>query len=387
MILTQSLGGEIKDYITNLLGKDAVIVDANGICLSSPKLDDISKKVEVPAEAFSITQPKCFRVNKSDQLFIPLEYQKERVAYLLLNERIDGIEDYLPLIKSFAELLIQQYYEHNKPILDSTDQFIIKLLNNSNVSDYPLYESEAKVLGYDLSVKRMGIAIHLDGFWEKCLLSLDQPSFERDLVIKNAKKSIETAINGFFSKNNDIIIAYLGNDEFAVFKSVSDSDLENIKKFLSKSFKSIFEPLKNYRIHNISVGYGNAYSGVQGLISAFREADLSLELGQKLWGGDRSYYFEDLGLLTVLGEGNREKNLQFSNQILSRMRSEDLNKTLECFFDQNLNLTETAIKMGVHRNTIIYRLNQISKILGSDPRIFEQAMSIKIALLIQRLFR
>ncbi len=387
MLLNQTIGRKIKDYISSLLSKDVVITDVDGSCLSSPDIKEVGQRLKLPAEVNSLQTPQNLKYNGETKLFIPLEYQREKVAILIFSENGEKIKEYLPLIKSFAELIIQQYYENNKPVLDSTDQFVTKLLNNSSPSEYPIYESEAKVLGYDLSSLRLAIVIHLDGFWEKCLLSIDQPSFERDQVIKNAKKNIETAINSFFSKNNDIIIAYLGNDKFAVFKSVAQTDEEMMRKYLKKSYKSIFEPLKNYRIRNIAVGFGNAYSNISGLITAYREADLSLELGQKLWGEDKSYYFGDLGILTVLGEGNREKNIQFANQLLYRMRNEDLNKTLECFFDQNLNLTETALKMGVHRNTIIYRLNQISKILGADPRIFDQAMSIKIALLIQRLFK
>jgi len=387
MNLTSSLGGEIKDYISNLIGRESQIVDVNGVCITSPDHEDIGKQL-CSEKIQSLVDSKVIKKGEFNNLLIPLEYQNEVIAALILKDDNDPkTKEYLPLIKSFAELLIGQYYENNKPLLDSTDQFIIKLLNNAHSSEFPFYESEAKVLGYDLSNRRIGIVMHLDGFWEKCLLSTELPSFERDEVIKHAKKNIETAINGFFSRNNDIIIAYLGNDKFVVFKSVNETDEEEIKKFLKKSFASIFEPLKNYRIKNVSVGYGNAYEGIDGLISSYKEANLSLELGLKLWGPDKSYFFGDLGLLTVLGEGNREKNVQFSKQLLNRMKNDELSKTLDCFFNQNLNLTETAIEMGVHRNTIIYRLNKISKILGADPRVFEQAMSIKIALLIQKLFR
>lgn len=386
MQLSEKVSKEIKNYIMNLLGRDAFVVSMDGICLASPDPNQIGSKIELQKDAFKATDVTTVDVNKHQQVLIPLEYQRETIALLLLNEKMEKLNSYISLIKSFAELLIQQYYENNKPTLDTTDQFITKLVNNASKHDLPFYESEAKVLGYDLETKRVAIVIHLDGFWEKCLLSIDQPSFERDEVIKNAKRSIENTINGFFSRNNDVIIAYLGNDKFAVFKAVNDQDQVSIVKFLKKSYKSIFEPLKNYRIHSIAVGFGEAYSGIEGLITGFREADLSLELGQKLWGKDKGYYFGDLGILTILGEGNREKNVQFANQMLNCMHNEDLNKTLECFFDQNLNLTETAEELGVHRNTIIYRLNQISKILGADPRVFDQAMTIKIALLIRRLF-
>lgn len=386
MILTQSVGEEIKNYLVRLLGKEALIVNSEGICISSPNTREIGKKVDLPNDVYDASNVTSVEIGGVNQLVIPLEYDNERVAVLVLNEEREKIKDYLPLIKSFAELLISQYYENHKPILDSTDQFITKLLNNATPNEFPYYESEAKVLGYDLTVDRLAITVHLDGFWEKYLLSVDQPSFERDEVIKTAKKKIEDVVNGFFSRNNDIIIAYLGSDKFVIFKAVTHFDEDDIKKFLKKSYKAIFEPLKNYRIRNIAVGFGNPYSGVSGLVTAYKEADLSLELGRKLWGSEKSYYFGDLGLLTILGEGNREKNIQFADSLLRKMKNDDLSKTLEAFFDNNLNLTETAEQMGVHRNTVIYRLNQISKILGADPRIFEQAMSIKLALLIKRLF-
>ncbi|MCL5410988.1 MAG: hypothetical protein M1324_04025, partial [Patescibacteria group bacterium] len=308
MQLSEKVSKEIKNYIMNLLGKDAFVVSMDGVCLASPDPNQIGNKIALPKDAYEIAEARTINFDGEKLVLIPLEYQREKIALLLLNEKIENLSNYLSLIKSFAELLIQQYYENNKPTFDTTDQFITKLVNNANKQDMPFYESEAKVLGYDLNTKRIAVVIHLDGFWEKCLLSIDQPSFERDEVIKNAKKSIEGAINGFFSRNNDVIIAYLGSDKFAVFKAVSDQDKDSIVKFLKKSYKSIFEPLKNYRIHSIAVGFGEAYSGIDGLVTGFREADLSLELGQKLWGKDRGYYFGDLGILTILGEGNREKN-------------------------------------------------------------------------------
>ncbi len=384
MLINYQLGEEIRDYIKNVLSKETMVLDSEGTCIAATKSEHNGEKIDLN-DVGTREDHYIKKLDGKEQVVIPLKYQGEAVAYLVIGDKQKALE-YTSLIKSFAELLISQYFENNKPNMDTTDQFVVKLLFNATPNDLPFYQSEAKILGYDLNSKRIAIVVHLRGFWEDSLLSINQPSFERDEVIKNTKRKIETAVNGFFSKNNDIIIAYLGNDKFVVFKAVDEGDEENIKKFLSRSFKSIFEPLQGFKIHSVSVGYSNAYKSITGLISSFREADLSLELGQKLWGDNKSYYFGDLGILSLLGEGDRSKNLQFANKMLGRMKNEDLCKTLECFFDHNLNLTETAEKMSVHRNTVIYRLNQISKILGADPRVFEQAMSIKIALLIKRLF-
>lgn len=384
MQLSQGLAQEIRTYIKNLVNKDVVIVNRDGTCISSPDEKEIGGEMKLPQDAFQITDLKLIPLNGSEQLLIPLRYQAETVAALVLDDTSSEVKNYVPLIKSFAELLVQQYLAVNKPVLDSTDQFITKLLLHANASEFPFYETEAKVLGYNFDVRRIAIVIHLENFWERCLAS-DQASFEREDVIKDWKRNINSKITSFFTQSTDNIIAYVGSDRFVVFQSV-ESNEDTIIKMLKKSHKAIFEPLKNFNITSLSVGFGNASSGIEGLINAYREADLAVEFGTRLWGPNKSYYFGDLGILSILGEGNREKEIQFANQLLQKLTNDDLIKTLECFFEENLNLTETAQRMGIHRNTVIYRLNQISLILGSDPRIFEQAMTIKIALLIKKLF-
>ncbi len=386
MVFAESLGREVGTYIKNLLNKEVCIVDGKGQCVASPNDVLNGKTVNLPGFVNDLSSPKDYMDNGQSKIIIPLRYQSKNVAYILFDGDSNEVKNYSLLVKSFAELLVQQYYENNKPILDPTDNFIIELFENYSPSDKAKHEAEARVLGYDLSKKRLAISIYLEGFWDNCLLDLDQASFERDQIIKNWKRNLEQSINSFFTKNADLLIAYVGNDRFVIFKSVDGSDEESVKKLLKKSYKSIFDTLKNHRIKNITVGFGNAYQYIDGLIRSRREADLTLELGQRIWGDGQSYYFGELGLLSILGDGDREKKVEFSDTLLTKLKNDELNKTLESFFENNLNLTETAEQMGIHRNTVIYRLNQITKVLGADPRVFEQAMSIKIALIIRGLF-
>lgn len=385
MVFAESLGREISEYIKNLINKDVLIIDDHKKIVVPLKENIDAAELTLPKDIDELTSCRQIETKEGKKILIPLRYQGRNLAYLMLDDT-EEIGNYTTLIKSFTELVIQQYYENNKPILDATDQYILKLLTNFTPNDLRSYESEAKILGYDLAKKRIAIVVHLKGFWDNCLLDFDQPSFERDQVINNWKRNLENSFNSFFTKNADLISAYLGNDRFVIFKAVDGAEEEQAKKLLKKSYKSIFEPLKSRRIESITAGFGNAYEGVDGLINAKREAELTLELGQRIWGENQSYFFGELGILSILGEGDRDKKIIFSNQILSKLKNIELSKTLECFFDNNLNLTETAESMGIHRNTVIYRLNQISKMLNADPRVFEQAMSIKIALLIKSLF-
>jgi len=384
MALAESLGKEVSEYIKNLLNKDVTIIDDARKTVIAQDQESIGKLIKLPDLIEELSAPKNVSLNDKDQVLIPLRYESKNIAYLLLEDSPE-INNFSNLIKSFAELLIQQHYENNRPVLDSTDTFISQICENYNSSNSASFESEAKILGYDVTAKRVGIVVHLKGFWDNCLLDYDQPSFERNEIISNWKRNLESSLNSFFTKNADVITAYLGNDRFAIFKAIENGEEENTKKLLKKSYKSIFEPLKNHRVKSITIGFSNAYSGVAGLVSARREAELTLELGERIWGENQGYFFGDLGLLSILADGDRSKKIDFANQILSKLRSTELSKTLENFFEHNLNLTETAEAMGIHRNTVIYRLNQITKILSADPRIFEQAMSIKIALIIRSL--
>ncbi len=386
MQVTPSLGKEIRDYIKNLLQKDVMILNKDGICVSSSNGEHVNMAVPVPTSALQAAESQVITFQNAEHVVIPLRYQTTPVAALLIPQNGTDMQQYIPLIKSFAELLIQQYEVVNKPVLDSTDQFISKLLFSATTADIPMYESEATVLGYNLAEPRVAMAIHMENFWQNCLASEDQAGFEREEVIKDWKRKIEFKLSEFFSKHTDTITAYIGDDTFVVFKAVPEEDSDQFITLLKKSYISIFEPLKSISIKNIAVGLSNPYKGAQGLVDAYREAHLAVDFGERLWGMNKSYYFGDLGILSILGEGNREKEIQFAEQLLNKLTNEDLLQTLECFFDQNLNLTETAQHMGIHRNTVIYRLNQISAILGVDPRVFEQAMTIQIALLIKRLF-
>ena len=90
--------------------------------------------------------------------------------------------------------------------------------------------------------------------------------------------------------------------------------------------------------------------------------------------------------LRILVEEDNNKKVQYAYAIIGSLYKSDLKKTVETFFEKDLNLTETAKKMGIHPNTVTYRLNKIQQILGLDPRKFEQASSIKVALLTSKLF-
>lgn len=379
------LAEHIQKHIINVLGRQVTVVDNEGKIISASTQARIGENLKIPSEAFRTSGSLVISDNGRNGVTVPLSYNNQIIGLLVIDEDPQKIMPQISLIKSLAELLTQQYYDSRKPALDSTDKFVCQMLFNKDPNQLPYLASQAKILGYRLDIPRMAFLIHLEGFWQNYLNSSGQFSDEKESIILRKKRDLESAIASFFTKDTENITAYMGEDRFVLFKDIKSASEDKVAKLLKKNFKSIVAPMRNFNIANITAGIGRGFPGITGLIKSSNEASSALSLGRKMWGNNRAYYFDELGLLSIVGQGNREKKLHFSEQMLRNLDNDDLHKTLESFFEENLNLTQTAERLGIHRNTVIYRLDQIGKILGRDPRKFEEAVDIKIALLINRL--
>ena len=183
-----------------------------------------------------------------------------------------------------------------------------------------------------------------------------------------------------------MIVSYLGKDRFVVFKCLGKCSEDRYTKLLKTAHKSIIDPLKNGLISDIYLGIGNVYTGIAGLYDSYMEAETALKIGQIFFPEKKCTLFEDLGILSILADGDHKRKNQLANKLLSNIITrQSLLNTLEVFFDNNLNITTTAEKIGIHRNTVIYRLDQLTKHIGLDPRIFHDAVVIKIALILSKM--
>lgn len=371
-IRTAENNKEKESYLLTIDGDDLVIAGDSGVILASNDQSKIGQKIS-PEELANLDKTK------------KISFREDGQAVSIVSEKNNKSDD---LIKTFAKVFFQEHLENNKNNINSTDQFIRQLINAPNPSD-PVFidqmESEAKILGYDLTVKRTAIIISFDGFFQNYLLECPRPTYERDKAITDWKRKIENTLATFFTKNRDMITAYLGENKFIVFKALGDSNEEKFTKLMKSAFNSIFGPLKNHSITEIKVGFGHSSSGIDGLINSYNEADFALELGQVFLNRTNCYYFGDLGILYILADGNRNKKIQFANGLLSKLRNDELVRTLEAFFENNLNISDTADHLGIHRNTVIYRLDRLTNYLDLDPRNFVDAVTIKIALLLKRI--
>lgn len=137
---------------------------------------------------------------------------------------------------------------------------------------------------------------------------------------------------------------------------------------------------------NVRVAYGTVIEELKDVSQSYKEAAMALDVGRIFYPEKNIFSYRELGigrLIHQLPVSLCEMFLEevFSGQAVEQFDEETLS-TVDKFFENNLNISETARQLFVHRNTLVYRLEKIQKQTGLDVRVFEDALTFKIALMV-----
>jgi sugar diacid utilization regulator len=137
----------------------------------------------------------------------------------------------------------------------------------------------------------------------------------------------------------------------------------------------------------LSGGLGRLQPGLLGIREAFRGARWALDVGERLFGAGRLSRLQDLGVYQLLLALQDAPELRdFYDDVLGplltydRQRRSELVQTLEAYLDAGNSPSETAVRLHLHRNTVLYRLRRIRELLGRDPDDPEHRLALHVAL-------
>ena len=204
------------------------------------------------------------------------------------------------------------------------------------------------------------------------------------LTEKNDISVYDVIQNLFPDKTKDFVIN-ISETDIALVKEVK-SDVDS--KDLEKLARSISDSLSSeFYIHAL-VGIGTPIVGVKDLSRSFKEAQVALEVG-KVFDTERNIVsYDHLGIARLIYQLPITLCEMFLKEIFKVGSIETLDQetlfTIQRFFENNLNVSETSRKLFVHRNTLVYRLEKIKKLTGLDLREFDDAIVFKIALMVKK---
>ena len=136
----------------------------------------------------------------------------------------------------------------------------------------------------------------------------------------------------------------------------------------------------------VRVGYGNRVNNLQDIAKSYQEAKMALEVGRIFYVEKEIVAYSLLGIGRLIYQIPMSLCEMFIQEVfgdeIPDIFDEETMTTIQKFFDNNLNISETARQLYVHRNTLVYRLERLERTIGLDIRKFDDAMTFKIALMV-----
>ena len=177
---------------------------------------------------------------------------------------------------------------------------------------------------------------------------------------------------------------------------IDDHDMVVIKEFhdnvtrdeVIKTAQNIFDTLGSEEMVKVAIGISTIVDTISDLGQAYREARIALEVG-KVFDTEKSIIsYDNLGIGRLIYQLPTTLCDLFLDEVFKKESINVLDTetiyTIQKFFENNLNVSETSRKLFVHRNTLVYRLDKIKKLTGLDLREFDDAIIFKVAMMVNK---
>lgn len=142
---------------------------------------------------------------------------------------------------------------------------------------------------------------------------------------------------------------------------------------------------------NVRVAYGTIVEELKDVSKSYKEAKMALDVGKIFYAEKTVTAYSTLGIGRLIYQLPINLCEMFIEEIFGGKVPEELDEetltTINTFLENNLNVSETSRQLYVHRNTLLYRLEKLEKYTGLDIRIFDDALTLKIALMVVRYMR
>ena len=196
--------------------------------------------------------------------------------------------------------------------------------------------------------------------------------------------TIDVIQNLFPDKQTDFVIS-INETDVALIKQLPEG---SEPKDLLKLAKQIEDALINELNLKTVIGIGTIVTHIRDLARAYKEAGIAIEVG-KVFDTEKSIInYENLGIGRLIYQLPTTLCEMFLQEVFKKNPIDALDQetlfTINKFFENNLNVSETARKLFVHRNTLVYRLEKIKKLTGLDLREFDDAITFKVALMVKK---
>lgn len=270
-----------------------------------------------------------------------------------------GSNDEVYLIGKIAVSQIQQLITAYKERFDRNNFFQTLLMDNLLLVD--MY-NRAKKLHIEVMVPRVVY-----------------------IVETRAEKDNTAAefLKGMFSAQSGDFITAIDESNVILIKSLEASDGE---KQIRQTAQTIVDMMSTEAMMNVRVAYGTVVHELKDVSKSYKEAMMALDVGKIFYVEKKVISYSSLGIGRLIYQLPANLCKIFIDEIFGDNDpgdfDEEIVSTVNKFFENNLNVSETSRQLFVHRNTLVYRIEKLEKSTGLDVRTFDDALTFKIAMMV-----
>ena len=196
--------------------------------------------------------------------------------------------------------------------------------------------------------------------------------------------TVDVLAGMFPDKLQDFVLS-INEMDIAVIKQLSGPVEEGQLEKIAASMEDV---LKNELYIKVVIGIGTVAEHLRELADSYKEAQTAIDVG-KVFDTEKSIInYENLGIGRLIYQLPTTLCEIFLSEVFKKSAIDSLDQetlfTINKFFENNLNVSETSRKLFVHRNTLVYRLEKIKKLTGLDLRQFDHAIVFKVALMVRK---
>lgn len=350
MISNQVLQTTI-DGLKNITRIDICVMDTEGKSLATT-INNVEEYenavmtfVDSPADSQVLQGYQFFKVFDDHQL-----------EYVILAK---GDSDDVYMVGKLAAFQIQNLLVAYKERYDK-DNFIKNLLLD-NLLLVDIY-NRAKKLHIDAQVKRVVFLI--------------ETKHEKDA------NALETVKGLYASKTTDFITQVDEKNIILVKEVKSGETYEDMER----TAKVLVDMLNTEAMTTVHVSYGTMVSEIKDVSRSYKEAKMALDVGKIFYSDRNVIAYSSLGIGRLIYQLPMPLCKMFIKEIFGENTPDEFDEetiaTINKFFENSLNVSETSRQLYIHRNTLVYRLDKLQKGTGLDLRVFDDAITFKIALMV-----
>ena len=196
--------------------------------------------------------------------------------------------------------------------------------------------------------------------------------------------SVELVRAGLPAGNKDFTTAV---DENSVI-IVKETGEETSKAEIEQAAKSIIAALEKEGVSKVHIAYGSMVGELKEVSRSYKEAKMALDVGRIFFDERQIVAYSELGIGRLIYQLPIPLCKMFIREIFGNKSPDDFDEetivTINKFFENSLNVSETSRQLFIHRNTLVYRLDKLQKSTGLDLRVFEDAITFKIAMMVAK---